>query len=289
MKHIKNTCLGLGTFVLAATTQLANAQESSDFADALFRAAPTPQGYFQIGVSEEYFTSNFFYSEFDFDAFDGFGEDVDFVTDEFETWTTNISVALGLTESLELAIRVPLEYASWEAAPDDDLSQRRSISDFGIGDVEIGLGFGYESDDQSLYIFLSGGAGLPTSNLDEFFGGATASAFTEVEVEKYFGNLGVVLGAGAVYSDFEDFGPFNFQEDGWSWEYRVGLAYLFGENLYGQVVYVGAPEENVNRVEAFLELLISDRASIEIFGAQDVSGDEEGTLGGVGVNLFLGQ
>lgn len=284
MKFAKTTfATSLSALALIALIHPASAQDSSDFADALFRAAPTPQGYFQLGVSEEYFTSNFFYSEFD-----DFGDEFPFATDDFKTWTTKVDLAFGLTDSLELGVSVPLVNASWKAGPDDLLSSNRSRSDFGVGDIELSLGYGFQSADESLFGLITVGAGLPTSSLDDFFGGSTASGFADVEIEKYIGNFGVVLGAGADYSDYENFGGFGL-EDEWTWEYRAGFAWLFSDKLYAQVLYVGEPDSDTGRIEGYLEYLVNDRSSVEIFGARDVSGDEEGTLGGVGVNVFFGQ
>ena len=42
-------------------------------------------------------------------------------------------------------------------------------------------------------------------------------------------------------------------------------------------------------IEGALEYLVTDRASFELFGATELDGEEEFTVAGFGVNLFLGE
>ncbi len=263
-------------FCALAWTSGQEFDEDSEYADALFRAAATPEGSLLIAASGEYATATHFY-----EARTVLGEEVEFATDAYHTWTSEVGLEFGVLEDLELSVLIPIVSESWQAAPTDRFSQIRSRDSVGLGDIELAASYGFESEDETLLGIVTVGAGLPTNNLDPFFGGKTTSGFAFFEAEKFWGPLGVAGELGVIYEEGE-FDP----QPNWMREYRAGLIYIPIERLEFTASWFR--EDEIDAIELGTEYLFSERFSIEFFGAHELNGDENQRSIGMGVNVIFG-
>lgn len=250
-----------------------DAREGSEALKRILPATAAPEGSLEVGVYTEFSTLNFDYS-----AFDEWDDEVDFVADKFHTFTTDLVLAAGLIEDVELEVLFPLVFARFEAAERDDFSRQRERTDFGVGDVEVEISYGWESEDETFFALFSLGAELPTNTLDEFFGGKTKAGVGAIEIEKYFGGFGLI---GGIESKYED--------KLWEHEYFAGVALIPNEKLYSQIFFARNTGEGINKIEAAVEYLFTEDFTMEWIFSHEISGPERETIAGVGFNVFFGE
>ncbi len=252
---------------------LAQGTQSEQNLKRILPASAAPEGSLEVGLFTEYSTLDFGY-----EVLGRSGEEREFIADDYHSWTTELQVDIGLIEDFELSIMLPVVYASFQAAERDRLSERRTRDATGIGDAEVAISYGWESEDETLLALLSLGVELPTNTLGHFFGGASTAGVVGVEVEKYFGPVGIVGGVESKYDD----------ENQWEHEYLAGFALLPSENFFAQLVFGRAADAGTNRVELSVEYLVSERCSLEWMVSREFS-DERETIVGLGVSVFFGE
>lgn len=240
-----------------------------------FHAQTVPRGFTRWVFENEYYSENYYYEEED-----GDGDLHEFVAENFYEWTGSLVAKHGLTDHLEVGMRLPVIYGYLEKDRSDRISNlRRSREEFGLGNIGLLLGLGQSWNEESDFLMLEGELGLPTDtrSRDWFSGGGTG--YAAATFEHYFNRVGFIVTGFTDYYAENGYGGGDFD-----FGYLVSLAL---EPLDRVFIRAGAgQQEDIAIVEGSVEWQWANAASVEFFGGWDVSGDRDAVYIGVGVNVL---
>ena len=242
-----------------------------------FHAQTVPRGFTRWVIENEYYTENYYYEEEDDN-----GDLHDFVAKNFYEWTGSLVAKHGITDHLEVGMRLPVTYGHLEKDRSDRISNLRgSKGEFGLGNIGLLLGLGTSWNEESDFLMLEGELGLPTDtrSRDWFSGGGTG--YAAATFEHYFNRVGFIV------TGFTDYYAESGYSDGdFDFGYLVSLALEPVDRVF---IRAGAgQQESITIVEGSVEWQWANAASLEFFGGWDISGDRDAVYMGVGVNVLQG-
>ena len=160
-----------------------------------FHALTIPKAEYRITLSTELYGNDYMYYTIDDE-----GNRRDFTNGDFKEWTTSLSLRYGLTEAIEIGLRIPFVAAEFEADPADDTGEIPSqVDESALGNINLNTSYGKSWNEESDNLLLTAQVGLPTDGKDHFLLTNEGSARVSGTFEHYWDRLGVIAGAAGNY------------------------------------------------------------------------------------------
>jgi len=248
-----------------------------------FHTAPrTPGDFFlntlnknqlKLSLGALIFDESSIYSEVDDEGTILFSENVAFVDRRLPLW-----IEYGVTDRLEVGIRLPLTRTSLELEEFIGGSASSKLTETGLGNIVLTANYSIPfQNSKELFSLLSFEYGLPTDTKSD---NLRASSFSVLNytIEKILGRVGLAGNVGIA-----NFNLSNSLEDT-ELTYRASVLGIISDRLFADLTY--SRRVNGNFLESSLEILSSKTSSIELFFSKDLESEFEVFNYGLNFSLF---
>ena len=231
------------------------------------------KGQLKSSVSALVYEEQSIYSESDDQNNIIFSEDVMFADRQYSA-----TVEYGITDHLEVGVRIPLTQTSLDLQETVGGDAMISMSEVGLGNIALLANLSIpHKDELNIFSLLSVSYGLPTDSKSDALKSSTffTASYT---IEKFWDKIGVAMGIGA--------SNFNLKEsiENTNLTYKAGLVGIFSKRLYGNISYT--KRGNGKFVESSAEFLMSKNASLELFFATDLEPEIKVANYGLSFRIF---
>lgn len=231
------------------------------------------KGQLKSSVSALAYNEESIYSERDDQNNLVFSEDVMFTDQQY-----GATVEYGITDHLEVGLRIPLTYTSLDLQETVGGDAMITNSEVGLGNIallaNLSIPFREELNTFSLFSIAYG---LPTDSKSDALKSSTFFN-ANYTIEKIWNKVGVALGVGASNFNLSD------SIENTKLTYRAGLVGIFSDRLFGDISYT--KRGNGKFIESSAEFLMSKNSSLELFFATDLEADIEVLNYGLTFTIF---
>ncbi len=227
----------------------------------------------KLSIGGLIFDESSIYSEEDDEGTIVFSENVSFVDRRVPVW-----IEYGLTDRLEVGIRLPFTSTSLELEEFIGGNATSRISDVGLGNIVLTANYSVPfRNREDLFSLVSFEYGIPTDTKGDIL---RASSFSVLNytIEKIWEKVGLAGNIGLA-----NFNLSNSIEDT-ELTYRASVLGILSDRLFADLTY--SRRVNGNFLESSLEILSSKKSSIEFFFSRDLEPEIEVYNYGLNFSFF---